>query len=92
MHGAARRCSIVLEWQLSVPAGLCLPSAGARRLEAPLHNASVAAQYAERLRPIGARGPHHRAPAGVPAQDMQGNLMVFFPIKVTERTGRFEKG
>jgi nitroimidazol reductase NimA-like FMN-containing flavoprotein (pyridoxamine 5'-phosphate oxidase superfamily) len=33
----------------------------------------------------------HRAPAGVPALDMQGNLMVFFRIKVTERTGRFEK-
>jgi nitroimidazol reductase NimA-like FMN-containing flavoprotein (pyridoxamine 5'-phosphate oxidase superfamily) len=33
----------------------------------------------------------HRAPAGVPALDMQANPMVFFRIKITERTGRFEK-
>jgi nitroimidazol reductase NimA-like FMN-containing flavoprotein (pyridoxamine 5'-phosphate oxidase superfamily) len=33
----------------------------------------------------------HRAPAGVPALDLQGQLMVFYRIKVTERTGRFEK-
>ena len=33
----------------------------------------------------------HRAPAGVPALDLQGQLMVFYRIKVTERSGRFEK-
>ena len=33
----------------------------------------------------------HRAPAGVPALDLQGQLMMFYRIKVTERTGRFEK-
>jgi nitroimidazol reductase NimA-like FMN-containing flavoprotein (pyridoxamine 5'-phosphate oxidase superfamily) len=33
----------------------------------------------------------HRAPAGVPALDMQSNPMVFFRIRVRERTGRFEK-
>ena len=33
----------------------------------------------------------HRAPAGVPALDLQGNPMVFYRIRLTERTGRFEK-
>ena len=33
----------------------------------------------------------HRAPAGVPALDLQGQPMVFYRIKLTERTGRFEK-
>jgi nitroimidazol reductase NimA-like FMN-containing flavoprotein (pyridoxamine 5'-phosphate oxidase superfamily) len=33
----------------------------------------------------------HRAPAGVPALDLQGQLMVFYRIRLTERTGRFEK-
>ena len=33
----------------------------------------------------------HRAPAGVPALDLQGQLMVFYRISVTERSGRFEK-
>jgi hypothetical protein len=33
----------------------------------------------------------HRAPTDVPALDLQGNPMVFFRIKVTESSGRFEK-
>ena len=33
----------------------------------------------------------HRAPAGVPALDLQGQLMVFYRIRLTERSGRFEK-
>ena len=33
----------------------------------------------------------HRAPAGVPALDLQGQPMVFYRIRLTERTGRFEK-
>jgi uncharacterized protein len=33
----------------------------------------------------------HRAPTGVPALDLQGQMMVFYRIKLTERTGRFEK-
>jgi nitroimidazol reductase NimA-like FMN-containing flavoprotein (pyridoxamine 5'-phosphate oxidase superfamily) len=33
----------------------------------------------------------HRAPSEVPALDLQGNPMAFFRIKVTERSGRFEK-
>jgi uncharacterized protein len=34
----------------------------------------------------------HRAPAvGGPAIDMQGDKVVFFRIKLSERTGRFEK-
>jgi hypothetical protein len=48
------------------------------RLVASLHNAGVG-------RPV------RRASAGVPVPDPQGDVMVFFRIKVTERTGRFEK-
>jgi hypothetical protein len=33
----------------------------------------------------------HRAPTDVPAIDLQGNPMVFFRIKIAERSGRFEK-
>ena len=33
----------------------------------------------------------HRAPAEVPALDLQGQSMVFYRIRLTERTGRFEK-
>jgi hypothetical protein len=33
----------------------------------------------------------HRAPTDVPAIDLQGNPMVFFRIRITERSGRFEK-
>lgn len=33
----------------------------------------------------------HRAPAGVPALDLQGQPMVFFRIRLTDRSGRFEK-
>jgi nitroimidazol reductase NimA-like FMN-containing flavoprotein (pyridoxamine 5'-phosphate oxidase superfamily) len=33
----------------------------------------------------------HRAPAEVPALDLQGQPMVFYRIRLTERTGRFEK-
>jgi hypothetical protein len=33
----------------------------------------------------------HRAPTDVPAIDLQGNPMVFFRIRLTERSGRFEK-
>jgi nitroimidazol reductase NimA-like FMN-containing flavoprotein (pyridoxamine 5'-phosphate oxidase superfamily) len=33
----------------------------------------------------------HRAPAGVPALDLQGQSMVFYRIRLTERAGRFEK-
>jgi nitroimidazol reductase NimA-like FMN-containing flavoprotein (pyridoxamine 5'-phosphate oxidase superfamily) len=33
----------------------------------------------------------HRAPAGVPAIDLQGQPMVFYRIRLTERSGRFEK-
>lgn len=50
--------------------------------------------FLERMEPLQvsetALSPH-RAPAGVPALDLQGQLMVFYRIKVTERTGRFEK-
>jgi nitroimidazol reductase NimA-like FMN-containing flavoprotein (pyridoxamine 5'-phosphate oxidase superfamily) len=34
----------------------------------------------------------HRAPTDVPALDLQGNPMVFFRIRLRERSGRFEKG
>ncbi len=33
----------------------------------------------------------HRAPTDIPAIDLHGNLMVFFRIRLTERSGRFEK-
>jgi nitroimidazol reductase NimA-like FMN-containing flavoprotein (pyridoxamine 5'-phosphate oxidase superfamily) len=33
----------------------------------------------------------HRAPTDVPALDLQGNPMVFYRIRLTERSGRFEK-
>jgi uncharacterized protein len=33
----------------------------------------------------------HRAPAEVPALDLQGQPMVFYRIRLSERTGRFEK-
>jgi uncharacterized protein len=33
----------------------------------------------------------HRAPGGAPALDLQGQLMVFYRIRLTERSGRFEK-
>lgn len=33
----------------------------------------------------------HRAPTDVPALDLRGNLMVFFRIRLTERSRRFEK-
>jgi hypothetical protein len=33
----------------------------------------------------------HRAPTDVPALDLQGNPMVFFRIRLRERSGRFEK-
>ena len=33
----------------------------------------------------------HRAPAEVPALDLQGQPMVFYRIKITERSGRYEK-
>jgi nitroimidazol reductase NimA-like FMN-containing flavoprotein (pyridoxamine 5'-phosphate oxidase superfamily) len=33
----------------------------------------------------------HRAPVGVSALDLQGQSLLFYRIKVTERTGRFEK-
>jgi hypothetical protein len=33
----------------------------------------------------------HRATTDVPAIDLQGNPMVFFRIRITERSGRFEK-
>jgi hypothetical protein len=37
-----------------------------------------------------ALSPHH-APTDIPALDLQGNPMVFYRIKITERSGRFEK-
>lgn len=50
--------------------------------------------FLERMEPLQvsetALSPH-RAPAGVPALDLQGQLIVFYRIKATERTGRFEK-
>jgi nitroimidazol reductase NimA-like FMN-containing flavoprotein (pyridoxamine 5'-phosphate oxidase superfamily) len=33
----------------------------------------------------------YRAPTDIPALDLRGNPMVFYRIKLTERTGRFEK-
>jgi uncharacterized protein len=50
--------------------------------------------FLERMEPLQvsetALSPH-RAPAGVPALDLQGQPMVFYRIRLTERTGRFEK-
>ncbi|HEY7094427.1 MAG TPA: pyridoxamine 5'-phosphate oxidase family protein [Ktedonobacterales bacterium] len=50
--------------------------------------------FLERMEPLQvsetALSPH-RAPAGVPALDLQGQPMVLYRIKVTERSGRFEK-
>lgn len=50
--------------------------------------------FLERMEPLQvsetALSPH-RAPAGVPALDLQGQLMVFYRIRLTERSGRFEK-
>jgi nitroimidazol reductase NimA-like FMN-containing flavoprotein (pyridoxamine 5'-phosphate oxidase superfamily) len=50
--------------------------------------------FLERMEPLQvsetALSPH-RAPAGVPALDLQGKPMVFYRIRLTERTGRFEK-
>jgi hypothetical protein len=50
--------------------------------------------FLERMEPLQvsetALSPH-RAPAEIPALDLQGQLMVFYRIKVTERSGRFEK-
>jgi nitroimidazol reductase NimA-like FMN-containing flavoprotein (pyridoxamine 5'-phosphate oxidase superfamily) len=33
----------------------------------------------------------HRAPTDIPALDLHGNLIVFYRIRLTERSGRFEK-
>jgi hypothetical protein len=33
----------------------------------------------------------HRAPTDVPALDQQGNLMVFYRIRIAARSGRYEK-
>jgi nitroimidazol reductase NimA-like FMN-containing flavoprotein (pyridoxamine 5'-phosphate oxidase superfamily) len=50
--------------------------------------------FLERMEPLQvsetALSPH-RAPVGVPALDLQGQLMVFYRIRLTERSGRFEK-
>jgi uncharacterized protein len=50
--------------------------------------------FLERMEPLQASETAlspHRAPAGVPALDLQGQLMVFYRIRLTERSGRFEK-
>jgi uncharacterized protein len=50
--------------------------------------------FLERMEPLQASETAlspYRAPAGVPALDLQGQLMVFYRVKVTERSGRFEK-
>jgi hypothetical protein len=50
--------------------------------------------FLDRMAPLQAsetvRSPH-RAPAGIPALDLQGQLMVFYRIRMMERSGRFEK-
>ena len=50
--------------------------------------------FLERMEPLQASETAlspHRAPAGAPALDLQGQLMVFYRIRLTERSGRFEK-